>query len=710
MPNGTHEEERLEALECRIARLELAAGLAKPRATAPRQPAPERTAAPRPTPRVPPGAGSVLAGAAHQVATPPSRLALEDLLGGRVLAWAGGLAVLLGLVLLFAIAVSRGWIGEGARVLLGACGCFVLGAVGVWLHEHRGRTEAALAGTSAAIAGLFVTVAVAARVYDLIPAAAGMGLALVVGAAGTAIAIRWRAPGIGALGLLGGLLAPVLAGATPTIGSLGLVWAAAAATTAVVIRQRWGWLTVLTFLATTGQWAMWLMNDRPGPAAALGLLVAFTVLNAAGAVGYEVRTRAEALRPSATLLLTLNVLIAAVVGRVELAHGGPTALADGWVAGLAVAHLAAGAALLRTRRVPHGLSVLLAGLGVVLADVALALVLHGLPRTAAYAAGAVGFAALRRVLPADTRDERVVGTALGAHVCLMIVQALAGPAAITSGGGTGSVAWGALLVVAAAAFASARLTGPHVGDWRMALDAVGLAATAYVAALALDGTALALAWAGEAVALAGLARRTRDPVAAVGGAAFTALAAGHALVVEAPPAALVDGLAHPLSAAAALGAVAGAMLATWWAIGPQRDPRLRVAALSGAGLTLLYLASVLLVDAFQPGGGSGIGLDWALSVRQQGQVLLSGLWALTGTATVVAGLRRRAPALRRAGLALLLVALGKVAIYDLSALSSVYRVGSCIVLGALLLLAAFAWQRLRPRPLPDLREMPPGLR
>ena len=46
----------------------------------------------------------------------------------------------------------------------------------------------------------------------------------------------------------------------------------------------------------------------------------------------------------------------------------------------------------------------------------------------------------------------------------------------------------------------------------------------------------------------------------------------------------------------------------------------------------------------------------------------------------------------------------------LASLSSMYRVASFIVLGLLLLGGAFAWQRVRPRALPDLRAMPEGLR
>ena len=110
-----------------------------------------------------------LAGAARPGAPEPSSGAspepgrLEDLLGGRVLAWVGGLAVLVGIVFLLAIAVSRGWIGEEARTIMAGLTSLGLLGFGVRLFEHRGRTEAALAATAAGIAGLFATTSSPAR-------------------------------------------------------------------------------------------------------------------------------------------------------------------------------------------------------------------------------------------------------------------------------------------------------------------------------------------------------------------------------------------------------------------------------------------------------------------------------------------------------------------------------------------------------------------
>jgi len=46
--------------------------------------------------------------------------------------------------------------------------------------------------------------------------------------------------------------------------------------------------------------------------------------------------------------------------------------------------------------------------------------------------------------------------------------------------------------------------------------------------------------------------------------------------------------------------------------------------------------------------------------------------------------------------------------YDLSTLTSIYRVISFIVLGLLLLAGAYAYQRSRPPPPPDMRTVHPS--
>lgn len=85
-------------------------------------------------------------------------------------------------------------------------------------------------------------------------------------------------------------------------------------------------------------------------------------------------------------------------------------------------------------------------------------------------------------------------------------------------------------------------------------------------------------------------------------------------------------------------------------------------------------------------------------------MLVSALWSITGAATLVLGLTRGKRELRLGGLAVLIASVAKVFLFDLATLTSIYRVASFIALGLILLGGAYMWQRLRPAPLPDLRE------
>ena len=265
-----------------------------------------------------------------------------------------------------------------------------------------------------------------------------------------------------------------------------------------------------------------------------------------------------------------------------------------------------------------------------------------------------------------------------------------------------------LASVAAGCLVSARLGDAGPREMRVALDALGVALAAYLTALTLDRALLTLAWSVEAVALAKLASRTGDEVAGWGALAYLGGALAHALASEAPPTALVTGLEQPLTAAISLGAVllGAGFCARWgcWRAGISR------ALLAGASITALYLISALLVTPFQPGGSAAEASPLDLDVRQQGQVLLSALWSLVGFGALVLGLRRDLRMVRLGALALLLVAVGKVFLFDLATLTSIYRVASFIGLGLFLLTAAFVWQRMRPKGMPDMRAVPEAIR
>jgi uncharacterized membrane protein len=176
---------------------------------------------------------------------------------------------------------------------------------------------------------------------------------------------------------------------------------------------------------------------------------------------------------------------------------------------------------------------------------------------------------------------------------------------------------------------------------------------------------------------------------------FVSLAALHALVYEAPLESLGVGVPSLAGTAAALMAVAAGCIAIGRQLDRPQDGNSRTTLYGGAAVSLLYLASVAVVTVFQP-SAEVVDPGFALGARAQGQVLLSGLWAATGALALVLGLQRDRIEMRVAGFSLLALAFGKVIVFDLATLDSIYRVASCVALGLVLLGSAFAYQRMRP--------------
>ena len=688
-------ERELAGLRERMARMENQHGVVMPVSRAPAARA---------------GAGAEAQAGADAGPRPPaaSDVDLEDLLGGRVLAWLGGAAVAIGLAFLMALAISSGWIGEGARTVIAGVAAAALIGAGIWLHEHRGRTDAALAALSAGIASMFGVATVATTVYHLVPTAAGLTMALATGALATALAVRWESQGIAALGLIGAMLAPAAGGGLGEGPAVAVLFVAAASAVAVLLSQGWRWLSYGVVLVALPQWVAYLADNGSVPAILL-TLSAFGALGAVAAIGHEMREGRDRLSASAAFLLMVNALATGGFGWVFLEEAGGSMAATGWIWALAAAHV--GVAFWASRRedLADDLTLLLFGAGTVIADVAFALSFDGPVRSVGWVVTGVAFAALARHQHQKGVETPLVSVGLGGHLALALVQALtidATPDLIGDAAAPSLAAAGALVVLAAGCFASGRLSGDADRNLRSALDAVGLAVLGYLTVITLDGLPLVVALAAEAFALAGIARRESDEVAAWGALGGIALALGFALEL-APPSALGYGLGEPLAGAGALAAVIAATGGAALLI-PSRE--VRPWLVGAAALTALYLASILVVTPFQPDGAAAQAAVFELPVRQQGQALLSGLWALVGLGGLVVGLVRDLRPLRLAALALLLVAVGKVFTYDLASLDSVYRVASFVALGVLLLVAAFAWQRVRPQALPDMREAPEGIR
>src|SRR6266516_447020 len=286
-------EARLQDLEGRMRRLEAAVAPPKPFPVAP-QPAP---LPPRPpeSPRGP-------------------QLDLEELLGGRVLAWVGGAAVVLGVVFFLALAIHRGWIDEPTRVALAFAGSTALFGVGLWLYERQGRTQAALATMAAAIAALYASDTAATALYHLVSPAVGLAVGGVIGLVATLVAVRWESQVVAGIGVVGALLAPVLVDAGTTNASLAFMAIALGSAVGILLWRRWGWLAGLAYVVSLPQLVVWVSaSEDAHRLLVLVVLGVFWALYVAGALGYELREPTAKLLVVSTLLLLANAGVTAAL-------------------------------------------------------------------------------------------------------------------------------------------------------------------------------------------------------------------------------------------------------------------------------------------------------------------------------------------------------------------------------------------------------------
>lgn len=384
-------ETRLEALEERVRTLEALAG-----APAQSQPAAAPFARELPFPR-------------RSVAPPrvpgPERtpVDLEELLGGRVLAWVGGLAVFVAAIFFLVMAVRNGWIDEATRVVLAFAGSTALLAVGLWLYERKGQTQAAVAAVASAIAALYASDTTATAVYGLVSSPVGLVLAALIGIAATAIAVRWNSIIVAAIGIVGALLAPVLVDAGASVASLAFMVIALCSAVGVLIWRKWSWLAVVAYVVSLPQAADWIDGRRNAGhiGLALGVTGAFWALYVVAALGYELRVPTQTLRISAASLLFANAAVTAGAGWGMLHDEGNGIGATAWVLAVAAGHVALAVASLRGR-VSREVGALLAAVGAALAAVGLALALDGPALVAAWSAEAILMSWVRL----RTGDER----------------------------------------------------------------------------------------------------------------------------------------------------------------------------------------------------------------------------------------------------------------------------------------------------------------
>lgn len=260
-----------------------------------------------------------------------------------------------------------------------------------------------------------------------------------------------------------------------------------------------------------------------------------------------------------------------------------------------------------------------------------------------------------------------------------------GFAALEAEGPGGALGLGLAVALLALAWFTRSLVGRFGADALAAqfLGAGTLAAAASV--VWLDGPALLPVGALLALVLMAIGVRFGTLVLAEGvviGVMTAVAAAGGMLEVTAEGGTVGRHLAH-LSVVVALALVAGVVRAR----GPRdvADPLLAATWVGALG----WIGS-------------------ALANAPQGQVAISGIWAVAGGAALVVGIRGGRAVVRSLGLATLAVVLVKLLTVDLATVDALWRVGLFLVVGLGLLRLGFVLPSLAPAGQPDAVPAPAG--
>ena len=246
--------DRVESLERAVAERapEPPAAAPKPKRTEPwaygyppAKPAPKTTAPPAPAPQ-PEAPRPVVPPPPPRPPRPPmdwGKLA-EQLFAARTLAWAGGVATALGIVLLFVMAASRGWITPSMRVGLGVLVSLGLLGAAIELDRRKWRSDAILAAAGVGIAGLYASLYAATSIYHLIGSAASAPLAAVIAATAVAVAIRIKREPLALFGVSAAMLAPLLVSLDVT--TAGVLFGAVMVGASLPLYARLGWRNLAT--------------------------------------------------------------------------------------------------------------------------------------------------------------------------------------------------------------------------------------------------------------------------------------------------------------------------------------------------------------------------------------------------------------------------------------------------------------------------------
>ena len=261
--------------------------------------------------------------------------------GPRGLALAGGVVSLLGVVFLFALAVSNGWVTPAMRVGFGAVVSVALFAAAYEIMRRYGQLYAATAAVAAAIGGSYITLYAATAMYDLFPSAFALVAVSLIAAVSVFFAARWNSEFVAGLGLISASAAPVAVQHEVTFTGLMFAAVVFAATAALLYVRSWRWLVGAGWGVTAIQLTVFLAQGANGHAQKLAVGAIFVVIYAATAMVDQAGHGDDRLRPLDVSVLLSTVPISLLA--LQETWGANSGRTGGVLLGLAAVYSAAAA-------------------------------------------------------------------------------------------------------------------------------------------------------------------------------------------------------------------------------------------------------------------------------------------------------------------------------------------------------------------------------
>ena len=478
---------------------------------------------------------------------PATREGIEQLVGRRLLALIGGIAILIGAAFFLSLAFSESadgsqtgpFFSDAVYFAVGIVAAVLMVGLGAWAFE---RKEPILGHVMVASGFAIYSMTLLSGTPLIVPIEFSMAGLLAGALAAAVIAIRANSQVVAAYGLLSTLIAPPLLGAEPNGITVAYVGIMLVGTTAIALYRTWNWLPAIAFLLAAPQFMLWILSD-PIPTIGLAATAGLWIINALAAGGEEFRIRRQRLWFTSATLLLLNAAVSIAAG-FFLLQGDLEVWRGSMMIVLALGHLAIGGYFIRTEghRNPFGL--LSFGTGLAIFSAAIPVQLGGPSVPIIWAAEAAALAWVFSKL----RNRYSIGAAalLGVAALVHLFVFVYPPTNILVGNDDHTSALALVSVLAAAAiggyFVRHQLT-------RQILATGGLALLIYALPFNLDGALLVGAWGLVSVAVLASPKRLPYrgllpipgyPVLVLGGVA-SVLASLHLILFDYPFLKVVEG-------------------------------------------------------------------------------------------------------------------------------------------------------------------------